>query len=210
MEAIRVRYNRRISQKLGDDFDTTEIGGEWEFQQTTFDSFEDDYRKAYYMVSKTIDRLIDGVPHESVTKREEYKDKPPARVVSSEDHEAYEATGERSQTEPDGEFRLFERGEGVEDIIEKQPVHIPRARVWDIKPGKASTGAPYVAVRVGNLDHVPTRNGYARVKSYDGAMIRKLEALELNSYVDLWGYYESWQGREETQWDFIPQRIERA
>lgn len=204
-ETIRVRYNRRFSQKLGDDFDTTEIGGEWEFE-TPAENFEDEYRKAYYIVTKTIDRLMDGVSEriESEKASKPVSEERPRAVASRPEYDA-------DDNQDTSEYRVFERGESEADIVERQPVHIPRARVWDVKSGETKNKKPYVAVRVGNLDHIPTRNGYARVKSYNAALIRKLEALtpERPDYVNLWGHYESWQGNEGTMWDFVPERVEK-
>lgn len=212
METIRVTYSRRLSQKLGDDFETVDIGAEYEFETNIpAADFKEEYEKAYKIVSETIDaKFYSGnvspvgrqttIP-ESLGSPAPRQDFPPtpAPIRSAYDD------GDNQDKE---EYRIFNH-ETTDDIIERQPVLLPRSRVWAVDKRPTKDGKEYIVVRVGNLEHIPTKNGYARVKSFDPAMISKLEALQQGDTIDVYGNYTSWQGNEGTQWDFNPERIEK-
>jgi hypothetical protein len=222
METIRVKYSRRLAQKTGDDFETVDVGGEHEFQIGEGDEFETEYLKAYQKISNTIDTIFYGGTAPLLGRKEEphgfreHGFREAGTQQTTMDYQPHRSAPPRplpqqsqQQQGSSKEYREFNRGEGTDSILEREPVFLPNCRVWNIKEDYTKDGKPYVVVRVGNLDKIPTKNGYARVKSYLPGIMAKLKALQEQDYVNLWGYYTSWQGNEGTNWDFTPERVEK-
>lgn len=216
-EQVRVRYTKRLTQKIGDNFDTSELGGEWEFSIPDGGDIQSAFDNGYVVLRRIVEDRFEGengyvmpprtLPGENI--RAAQPDSSAARGIARIPYVASEDMPE-SEEKDEQTYHTFPPRATMENVVVGQPVFLERGRVWEVNDRQDARGKRYVTVRIGNRDRFPT--GYARIKASEPSeeMMDKLAALQESDFVDVWGHYESWPGKDNVlQWDFIPNRVER-
>ena len=221
METLKIQYTSRKSMKLGEDYETTEIGAEWEFPVPDGADVDQEFGKGFIVLRSAVDRhFIANLGEKDVQaspQRENLKER--SERQSRELQERVFTKKEDADAPPaisgSSEYRVFEAGSTKSDIVENQAVLLENVRVWEVKEDKTRNNKRYGYVRVGSKESVP--GNYATIKSYEPPLINKLVALSEGDHINVFGHYESWMGRESVQdepetymWDFVPERIEKA
>jgi len=212
-ETLTVKYTKRATRKSGENFDTHEIGGEWEFTVPDGGDVDSAYGGGLAVLKTIVDKQfveVENVPAPTPTKSYPEQQREFQERVFTKEEDAPAA--KRSS-----EYRTFEPGSTRSDIVEGEAVMLENVKVWEVYPEeKTRNGKRYQVVRVGNKNNIPG-TGYARVKSFEPAIINKLVALTENDHINVFGHFEHWMGRESVEgnpdtymWDFIPERIEKA
>lgn len=199
-DRIRVSYGRKITQQIGSDFDTVQVGGEWESDIPEGRSMEDAYAESYDRFKVVVEAFFEDRPKPVQPERKdtgswghsEMRESPHPRELPGE-----KLSGGGSEPMP-----VVEIEEGVHTEYENQ-------KVWEVKPvQKTTNGKDYIVARVGLKGGPIPPKGYARVKSYNPFLINKIKGLREGDYVDIQGTFEGWDGREGRMYDFVPTAVE--
>jgi hypothetical protein len=209
-ETLKVIYTKRATRKTAENYDTQEIGGEWEFTVPDGADIDQAYAGSFAVIKTMVDKHFEVPDVQAQPSSGEGNFERKSRELQQQVF-----SGEKAAQSSDSEYRTFAPGSTGADIVEGEAVYIENAKVWEVKEDKTRTGKRFSVVRVGAKDRIPT--GYARVKSFEPSLINKMMALQETNHVDVWGHYESWMGRDSREgepdtymWDFVPERIEKV
>lgn len=201
-ERLSVSYSHKISQKLGDDYDTTSLGGEWGFDIPEGADVDKEYAKAYAVLRTIVDGYLETkpkpVPSVPVAALQSEQNRNPTALPGEK------ITGGSSWTQPP------EEAPAPVQVEEGKQFEFVNQKVWDVKVERSRNDKEYAVVRIGSKGGPIPPKGYARVKSYNGYMVSRLKALKEGDLVDVTGVFEGWDGREGRQYDFVPSSVERV
>lgn len=192
-ERLRISYGRKLTQQIGTDLDTSQLGGEWEFDVPDGADIQTEYGKGYAVLRTIVDGFFESKPTPKVL---------PGETIKHAERPALTTRAESSET-PAGQ------PPADNEIVEGREYAFQNVRVWDVKKEWTKNNKPYVVMRVGSKEEIPG-NGYARVKSFNPVMMRKVEALQQGDHIELTGVYEGWDGRDGRMFDFVPSHIEKV
>jgi hypothetical protein len=203
-ERIRVSYGRKLTQQIGSDFDSSQLGGEWEFDVPNGADVDHEYGKAYAVLSTIVDGFFEQrpkplVPQRPVATQQIATEQPralPGETITGAGSQWTQGSSDAPPARP--------------PVEEGKTYEFTNQKVWEVKNEVSRNNKPYTVVRIGRKNGDIPGTGYARVKSYNPYMISRLSALSEGDLVDVTGVFEGWDGRDGRQYDFVPSAVDRV